>query len=91
MWTSVHAGGAISPNLLVRPGDYKDPISQRLARILAGASTVRFDATDSMPEVLEVLEGAFNHAVLSYLDSPGQLDTILASLDRVRSAVRMTR
>jgi hypothetical protein len=31
-----------------------------------------------------VMESAFNNAVLEYLDSPGQLDVILQSLDQVR-------
>jgi alpha-glucoside transport system substrate-binding protein len=64
-------------------GDYPDPVSRELASDLVGAASVRFDASDSMPQVME---SAFNNAVLEYLDSPGQLNVILRGLGQVRKA-----
>jgi len=63
--------------------DYPDPVSRGLARNLAHAVNVRFDASDSMPQVME---NAFNSAILEYLDRPGQLNVILHGLDQVRKA-----
>ena len=64
-------------------GDYPDPVSRELAHDLITAASVRFDASDSMPQVME---NAFNNAVLEYLDSPGQLGVILRGLDQVQRA-----
>jgi alpha-glucoside transport system substrate-binding protein len=62
---------------------YPDPVSRDLAETLSHAADVRFDASDSMPQVLQ---NAFYSAVLEYLDSPGQLNVILHGLDQVRKA-----
>jgi alpha-glucoside transport system substrate-binding protein len=82
-WIRRPGSGAISVNRLVPLSDYPDPVSRELARDLITATSVRFDASDSMPQVME---NAFNNAVLEYLDSPGQLDVILRGLDQVRKA-----
>ena len=82
-WIRRHGSGAISVNRLVPLGDYPDPVSHELAGDLITARSVRFDASDSMPQVME---SAFNNAVLEYLDSPGQLEVILRGLDQVRKA-----
>lgn len=60
---------------------YPDPVSRALARILVHAASIHFDASNSMPQVME---NAFDNAVLQYLDSPAQLSIILRGLDRVR-------
>ena len=80
-WIKRPGSGAISVNRLVPLGDYPDPVSRELARDLITARSVRFDASDSMPQVME---SAFNNAVLEYLDSPVQLEVILRGLDQVR-------
>ena len=67
-WIRRSGSGAISVNRLVPLRDYPDPVSRKLARDLSTASSVRFDASDSMPQIME---NAFNNAVLEYLDSPG--------------------
>jgi alpha-glucoside transport system substrate-binding protein len=77
------SGGAISVNQLVPLRDYPDQVSRGLAKDLLAATDVRFDASDSMPQVLG---SAFSNAVLEYLDSPGQLNVILTGLDQVRRA-----
>jgi alpha-glucoside transport system substrate-binding protein len=82
-WVRRPGSGAISVNRLVPLGDYPDPVSRELAADLTGAASVRFDGSDSMPQVME---SAFNNAVLEYLDSPGQLNVILHGLDQVRKA-----
>jgi alpha-glucoside transport system substrate-binding protein len=60
---------------------YPDRVSSNIAGILTQAANVRFDASDSMPSIMET---AFNDAVLQYLDNPGQLHTILQGLDQVQ-------
>ena len=82
-WIRRPGSGAISVNRLVPLRDYPDPVSRELARNLLGAASVRFDASDSMPQIME---NAFNNAVLEYLDDPGQLNVILGGLDQVRQA-----
>jgi alpha-glucoside transport system substrate-binding protein len=80
-WIRRPGSGAISANRLVPLRDYPDPVSRALAGNLTRVASVRFDASDLMPPVME---SAFNNAVLEYLDSPGQLDVILQSLDQVQ-------
>lgn len=82
-WIRRPGSGAISVNRLVPLGDYPDSVSRNLADTLSRATNVRFDASDSMPEVMQ---NAFYGAVLRYLDSPGQLNVILRGLDQVRKS-----
>ncbi|HEU5024449.1 MAG TPA: ABC transporter substrate-binding protein [Spirillospora sp.] len=82
-WIERPGSGAFSLNRSVPPSVYPDPLSRRIAQSLAGAATVRFDASDSMPTVMAA---AFDHAVLEYVTDPTaqRLDRILRSLDQVR-------
>jgi alpha-glucoside transport system substrate-binding protein len=82
-WIRRPGSGAISVNRLVPLRDYPDPVSRKLARDLLSATTVRFDASDSMPQVMS---SAFDNAILEYLDDPAQLPVILRGLDQVRRA-----
>jgi alpha-glucoside transport system substrate-binding protein len=82
-WISQPDSGAISVNRLVPPSDYPDPVSRALAEDLTGATDVHFDASDSMPQMMQ---NAFLGAVLEYLDAPSQLNVILRGLDQVRKA-----
>lgn len=82
-WIRRPGSGAISVNRLVPWRDYPDPVSRELAADLLRTASVRFDASDSMPQIME---NAFNNAVLEYLDDPGQLGVILSGLDQVRKA-----
>jgi alpha-glucoside transport system substrate-binding protein len=82
-WTSRRNGGAISVNKDVPASSYADPVSSDMAKILANASSVRFDASDSMPSTMS---NAFDNAVLEYIDDPKQLGTILLGLDQVQKA-----
>ncbi len=82
-WISRPGSGAISVNRLVPLRDYPDAVSRELAGNLNRDVSVRFDASDSMPPVMET---AFDNAILAYLDSPGQLNVLLHGLDQVRKA-----
>lgn len=77
----VKRGGAISPNKQVPPGTYPDDLSRKSAQLLTSAETVRFDASDLMPEAMN---NAFWKAILDYVQSPDQLDSILQNLDTVQ-------
>jgi alpha-glucoside transport system substrate-binding protein len=76
----VDGGGAISGNLRVT--EYPDLRAQRQAQLLADARIFRFDASDSMPDLMNE---AFWQAVLDYTADPTKLDAILAELDDVRA------
>lgn len=82
-WVKRPGASAISVNRRVPPADYPDPVSRGLAKNLAAAGEVRFDASDSMPRVMAT---AFNRAVLEYLSNPARLDVLLRQLDKVRGA-----
>jgi alpha-glucoside transport system substrate-binding protein len=78
----VKRGGALSANRRVLPDVYPNQLSRQLAQTLTGAETVRFDASDLMPDAMN---DAFWKAVLEYVGNPGDLDGILARLDAVRA------
>jgi alpha-glucoside transport system substrate-binding protein len=78
----VKRGGAISPNKSVSVDAYPDPLSKQMAQAMLSATTVRFDASDLMPEAMNA---AFWKGVLDYVQNPGSLDSILATLDRVQA------
>jgi alpha-glucoside transport system substrate-binding protein len=78
----VKRGGAISPNKRVRAEDYPDQLSRQNAELLTGAKTIRFDASDLMPEAMNA---AFWRAILDYVNNPDALDSILARLDQVQA------
>lgn len=78
----VKRGGALSANKKVSPDTYPDPISKQLAQSLTTAKTVRFDASDLMPEAMN---NAFLKAILDYVQNPGSLDSILTGLDRAQA------
>jgi alpha-glucoside transport system substrate-binding protein len=77
----VKPADGISPNRAVPLTDYPDPLSKNAAQILTSADITVFDASDMMPSKMNA---AFWSAVMSYLSNPGQLDSILADLDKVR-------
>lgn len=78
----VKRGGAISPNKLVATDTYPDQLAQGAAQILTSAKTVRFDASDLMPQAMS---DAFQRAILDFVQNPSSLDSILADLDRVQA------
>ena len=77
----VKRGGALSPNKKVALDTYPNAISKQMAQTHTGAKTVRFDASDLMPEAMNQ---AFWKGILDFVQNPGNLDGILANLDRVQ-------
>jgi alpha-glucoside transport system substrate-binding protein len=51
-----------------------------MAEILIDAQTVRFDASDMMPDAVN---SAFLSATMNYVQHPDRLDQILQDLERV--------
>jgi alpha-glucoside transport system substrate-binding protein len=78
----VERGGAISPSMEVPVEAYPDETSQRFAEIIQGAETTRFDASDLMPSSMNE---AFFGAILTYVQDPSSLDTVLSDLDAVQA------
>ncbi|MGH2451281.1 MAG: ABC transporter substrate-binding protein [Candidatus Limnocylindria bacterium] len=78
----VERGGALSPNREVDLSAYPDEISREIAELLTGADVTVFDASDLMPLQMQ---DAFHGSVLEFVENPGNLDSILEELDRVRS------
>jgi alpha-glucoside transport system substrate-binding protein len=76
----VRRGGALSPNRRVSPREYPDPLARHMAEILIDAQTVRFDASDMMPDAVN---SAFLSATMNYVQHPDRLDQILQDLERV--------
>jgi alpha-glucoside transport system substrate-binding protein len=74
----VKRGGFTAVNKAVTLSDYPDPVAKASAQMLTSASNFRFGADDLMPPVVET---AFWHAVLSYIQNPGSLDTILSTVE----------
>jgi alpha-glucoside transport system substrate-binding protein len=77
----VKRGGAISPNKQVPLSDYPDQISKELAQNMVNAKTPRFSAGDMMPDAMQK---AFYQGVLSYVQNPNQLDSVLSTLEQTR-------
>lgn len=78
----VKRGGALSPDKKVPLASYPDPLARQAAEVLTSAKIIRFDASDLMPEAMNA---AFWKATLDYVNAPGNLDRILADLDRVQA------
>jgi len=77
----VARGGALSANSKVT--EYPDEISKRSAELLANAGVFRFDASDLMPVAMN---DAFWKAILDYVKTPSNLDSILSNLDTVQTS-----
>jgi alpha-glucoside transport system substrate-binding protein len=77
----VARGGKLAANKRVPADVYPDALSKGAGQIIASAKAVRFDASDLMPDAMNQ---AFWKAILQYVQSPGDLDSILANLDSVQ-------
>jgi len=78
----VKRGGAISPNKKVALSDYPDELSRSVGQIMTTTKIAAFDAGDLMPNAMQ---SAWWSAVLKFVNDQGQLDTILADLDKVQA------
>ena len=74
-------GGFISANRNISVDIYPDDVSKRTAEILNGAQAVRYDASDQFPAQMN--RGFFT-AIVEFAQNPGNLDSILATLDQVQ-------
>jgi alpha-glucoside transport system substrate-binding protein len=75
-------GGTLSTNQQVPMSAYPDQLTQNAAQQLLNAKTVRFDAGDMMPDQMQT---GFWKAVLSFVQNPGQLSSILKTLDNTQA------
>ncbi|MEW5816252.1 MAG: extracellular solute-binding protein [Spirochaetota bacterium] len=80
----VSSGFGLAPNRNVSLVFYPDAISKNMAGIVSGAGIVVFDASDLMkPE----MNTAFWSAVMSYVQDPASLDSILQKLESLRKEI----
>jgi alpha-glucoside transport system substrate-binding protein len=75
-------GGKIAINKQVSLSDYPDAISKSLATIVVNTKIARYDAGDLMPSDMGK---AYWGAVLKFVQNQGQLDAILADLDKTQA------
>jgi alpha-glucoside transport system substrate-binding protein len=76
----VKRGGFTSLNNKVSLSDYPDAITRAAAEQLTQATLFRFGAGDSMPSAVQT---AWWAGVVSYLQDPTSLDTVLANIQSV--------
>ncbi len=62
---------------------YPSPFTKQAAEVLTQASSVHYDASALMPQAMN---DAFTRAILRYVQTPDQLDAILADLDSVQKS-----
>ena len=79
----VNLGGFNSVHSAIDFSRYPDPVSRRLAESLLDAKAFRFDLDDT---VGGGFQQAFWVGVTSYLANPGDLDSILESIEAARGA-----
>lgn len=72
--------GNLVPNKNVPLSAFPDELTRNAAEILSKAEMVVFDAGDMMPGDVNM---AFFSAVVSYIQDPSKLDSILANLDKI--------
>jgi alpha-glucoside transport system substrate-binding protein len=77
----VGRGGALSANKNVT--NYPTDILKKAAGDLATAKIFRFDASDNMPQAMN---DAFFSAIVTYVQDPSKLDSVLANLDTVQTS-----
>jgi len=73
--------GALSANRNVSLVFYPDVLSRNAAQILQKAEIVVFDASDMMPGKMN---NTFWSAIMSYVENPARLDSILRNLEQTR-------
>lgn len=74
----VKRGGFTSPNKSVTLSAYPDAVAKASAQMLTQAKFFRFGADDLMPQAVE---NAFWKAMLTYIQTPSQLDSILSNME----------
>lgn len=78
-------GGFVSANTKVTT--YPNPVEQKSADAIKGATVFRFDGGDLMPGTMKA---AFFAALVKFAENPGDLDQILADLDAIQAEAYAT-
>ncbi|GEM46257.1 ABC transporter substrate-binding protein [Deinococcus cellulosilyticus] len=81
IWPSL--GGKLSPNKRVPLSVLPNKLAVGFQKTLNGAKSVRFDASDLMPDQMNK---AFWKSILDYVQNPSRLDQILGELEQTRKA-----
>ncbi len=76
VWVKTQVGTSV--NKAVSQSDYPNSVEYRASQQLASASSFKFGADDLMPSAME---NAYWAGVLTFIQHPSQLDSILASLE----------
>ena len=79
----VKRGGKLAVNKNVSLNDYPDPLSKLSAQILVNTQIAKYDATDNMPTDMR---NAAWKGLLQFISNQGNLDSILANLDKVQQS-----
>lgn len=77
-------GGYIAPNQAVPTDVYPDDMTRQVAQLYVEAETVRFDASDLLPQAVQ---DAFFKGVLQYVQDPNLLQSILGNIETVAQEV----
>jgi alpha-glucoside transport system substrate-binding protein len=72
-------GGALSPHNDTPLEWYGNPVEQKIAGLVRGATAVRFDASDMMPG--EVGSGSFWTGMTNFVSGTSDLDTAMNEID----------
>jgi alpha-glucoside transport system substrate-binding protein len=73
------AGGALAPQKDSKLDWYGDPTERKVAELAAGATVVRFDASDAMPGAVGA--GSEWKGMTDYYSGAADLDTVLKEID----------
>jgi alpha-glucoside transport system substrate-binding protein len=80
----IKQGGASSVNKSVDLSAYPNDVQRAAAKQLSQATSFRSSPDDSMPTAME---NAFFKAAVTYIQNPGQLDSILSGLESTAASV----
>jgi alpha-glucoside transport system substrate-binding protein len=80
----VKRGGSTSLNRSVSLDDYPNPVARQSAQVLIGATAAQLSVGDLVPAALQA---AYWKGLLTYIGSPGQLDSVLSSLESTAQQV----
>ena len=71
-------GGFLAPNQAVSTDVYPDDITRQVAQMYVEAESVRFDASDLMPQAVQ---DAFHSGILQFVQDPGSLQSVLEDIE----------
>jgi alpha-glucoside transport system substrate-binding protein len=78
----VKRGGKLAVNKQVSLSDYPDTLSKESAQIIVNTQIAKYDATDNMPADMRAAAWT---GLLNYVSNQNNLDSILATLDKVQA------